>query len=110
MRSIFVKDIFTTRMEPVSMRATLDQVVNHLLSGKDPYEPVLDRDGKLYGIISMHDIKNYLLEKDLLNRTIIAADIARTDVLVATPDDCCQDVLDTHRAEKPRGSSGRRQP
>ncbi len=94
MQSIFVKDVYSTHLEAIPLTATFDQVVNQLLSGKDPYSTVLDGDGKLYGIISIHDVKDYLFEGDILKRAVIASDLAHTDVLVTTPDNRCQDVLD----------------
>ncbi|HMB20156.1 MAG TPA: chloride channel protein [Spirochaetota bacterium] len=94
MKSIFVKDVYTTHAEPIPVTSTFDQVVNHLISGKDPYSPVLDSRGRLYGIISMHDVKDYLFERDILRDVLIASDIANTEVSTITPEDNCQDVLD----------------
>ncbi len=94
MKSIFIKDVFTSHMESIPITASFDQVVNQLISGKDPYSPVLDTDGKFHGIISMNDVKDYLFEGDILKDILIASDIAKTEGPLATPDDNCQYVLD----------------
>ncbi|MBN1531856.1 MAG: chloride channel protein [Spirochaetes bacterium] len=94
MKSIFVKDVFTRHVEPVSPGATFDQVVNSLVSGKDPYSPVLDGKGRIRGMILLQDLKDFLFDRETLQNVLIASDIARTDIETVSPDDDCQKVLD----------------
>jgi len=94
MKSLFVKDIFTSSVETIQENSKFDEVVNRVLMGRDPYFPVLGKGKQLAGIISIHDIKGHLYEKDILQNLLIAADIAKKDVAVTTPEDNCQNVLD----------------
>ncbi len=94
MKSIFVKDVFTHHVEPIAAGATFDQVVNHLVSGRDPYAPVLDSRGNMMGMIYLQDLKDHLFDREMLQNVLIARDIARTDIVTASPDDDCQKVLD----------------
>ncbi len=94
MKSIFVKDIFTTAVKTVPENSKFDEVVNIILSGTDPYLPVVSRKKKFTGIISMHDVKGHLYDKDILSDLLIAEDIASHDVISSTPGDHCQAVLD----------------
>jgi len=94
MNSIFVKDVYKTGFTTISENSIFDEVVNTVIAGKDPYFPVVDRKGRLSGIISMHDIKEYLYERDTLGHLLIAGDIANREVETVTIDDSCQAVLD----------------
>ncbi len=94
MKSIFVKDVFTPRIEPIMWNSNFNEVVDRVISGKDPYFPVLDAKNRLTGIISIHDIKDYLFDRDLLQNVFIADDIASKDVVSVTPEDNCQTVLE----------------
>ncbi len=94
MKSLFVKNIFSRSMETMQEDLTFDQVINQLLTAQDPYFPVLSKQGQLCGIISLHNIKEVLYEKDVLAEVLIAGDIAERDVITATPNDDCQSVLE----------------
>ena len=94
MKSIFVKDIYTTVFETIHATETFDEVVNRVISGHDPYFPVLDKKSKLIGIISIHDIKEHLYDRDMLKDLLIAGDITNKNVVTATIDENCQIVLD----------------
>lgn len=94
MESIFVKDVYTTHAESIQEDRNFNDVVNITISGRDPYFPVLNQKGLLTGIISIHDIKGYLFERETLKDVLIAGDIAIRDIEPVTPQDNCQAVLD----------------
>ena len=48
--------------------------------------PVVDKNGNLKGILSLNDVRNVMLDKEL-NQLVIARDIATGDVLTVTPED-----------------------
>ncbi len=50
------------------------------------YLPVADADGRLRGVVSIHDVRPVLLE-ERVTRIVNAGDIATEKVIVLTPDD-----------------------
>jgi len=94
MKSIFVRDVYSRKFESISENSSFKQVVDKVISKKDPYFAVLDSNNLLTGIISIHDIKGFLFEGEDLQNVIIAGDMALKDFQVATLNDNCKDVLD----------------
>jgi len=94
MKSLFIKDIYTPSAETITENSKFDEVVNRVISGRDPYFPVLNRKNEISGIISMHDVKEHIYEREILQDLLIASDIANEDVVTAVLDDNCQTVID----------------
>jgi len=93
MKSIFVKDVFTSKYDAIHSETAFDEVVNQVLAGQEPYFPVIDKE-KLIGLISFHDIKEYLYEKEDLRKFLIAKDVALTDMVTISIEDNCQSALE----------------
>jgi CIC family chloride channel protein len=94
MESIFVKDVYTTHAETISENSNFNDVVNRIISGTDPCLAVINNKKSLTGLISIHDVKGYLFEREMLQNVLIAGDIAIRDIEPATPEDNCQKILD----------------
>ena len=94
MKSILVRDVYTPRFESISETDSFIDVVNQVVSKRDPYFAVLNKDEALTGILSIHDIKSFLFEGEDLQNIIIAKDIATKDFESATLDNNCYDVLE----------------
>jgi CIC family chloride channel protein len=94
MKSILVKGVYTPHVETIEEYSNFNDVVNRVISGQDPYFPVIDRKGYLTGIISIHDIKDHLFERDTLQNVLIARDIAFENVERVSLEDNCQTVLE----------------
>jgi len=94
MESIFVKEVFTKEYEAIKLHDNFSQIVNHLIKGKSSEYPVIDDDGRVKGIISLHNVKDYLLEKDSLQNVLIANDIMETRFETLKPTDNCNIALD----------------
>jgi CBS domain-containing protein len=94
MKSLYVRDVYSPAFESISEVANFAEVVNKVVTKQDPYFSVLDGQGLLIGIISIHDIKRFLFEKEELRDLIIAGDIALKRFEVVSLDDNCQEVLD----------------
>ncbi|MCZ6702057.1 MAG: chloride channel protein, partial [Ignavibacteria bacterium] len=103
MDSIDVKDIYSTDFESINAKDNFSQVVNKVISGKEFDFPVLTEDGRILGIISLHDIKDYLFEKDSLQNLLIAGDIASTNFDTITPNDNCGTAMDKLRYSRYEG-------
>lgn len=94
MKSIYIRDVYTPKFEYIKETDSFIDVVNQVISKRDPYFAVIDDNNRLTGLISLHDIKSYLFEGDELKHLIIAKDVALKDFNAATLDDNCHDVLE----------------
>lgn len=94
MKSIFVRDVVTTDFESIEENSNFGEIVNQIVSKKDPYFAVFNERRELVGMISIHDIKSFLFDMQNLQDLIIARDIAVKDFEKATPDTNCQEALD----------------
>ena len=103
MESILVEDVYTKEFETINATDNFSQVVNKVIQGKEFDYPVITGDGKILGIISLGDIKDYLFEKDSLQNLLIAGDIANTTFDTITPGDNCGIVLEKLRYSRYEG-------
>jgi CIC family chloride channel protein len=94
MESIFVREVFRKEFEFVKLHDNFNQIVNHLIKGKETEYPVVDNRGDVKGVISIHDIKDHLYEKDTLQHVLIAGDIANIHFETLKPTDNCSTALD----------------
>ena len=94
MKSIYVRDVYSTKFESILETDSFIDVVNQVVSKRDPYFAVLDGNEHLTGIVSIHDIKSFLFEGEELQNIIIAKDIASKDFESATLDNNCYDILE----------------
>jgi chloride channel protein, CIC family len=95
MKSIFVRDVYTPAFEMIPETANFNEIVNKVISKRDPYFAVQNDNSDLVGMISIHDIKSFLFDGQDLQDIIIARDIAVKDFDKVTLEDNCQLVLDT---------------
>ena len=103
MESILVEDVYSKEFETINATDNFSQVVNKVIQGKEFDYPVITGDGKILGIISLGDIKDYLFEKDSLQNLLIASDIANTTFDTITPGDNCGIVLEKLRYSRYEG-------
>ncbi|HOO70160.1 MAG TPA: chloride channel protein [Spirochaetota bacterium] len=95
MKSLFVKDIYTKSAEVIKDTAAFDEVVNRVITGHDPYFPVVDQKKRILGIVSIHDIKEHLYDREILRNLLIARDVANENLQTVSPGDNCQTALDS---------------
>ncbi len=93
MKSIYVKEIYTSSFETIGRNWNFDQIVTTILTGKAPYFPVVDSQKKVRGIISIHDIKEHLYDRNILKDLLIAEDIANTEVITVDPETDCKTAM-----------------
>ncbi len=79
MKDIYVSDIYQKHVDTILISARYNEVIEKLLSIRSPYLNVVTPENVLYGTISIHDIKDYIFEKDLLKNLLIARDISVTN-------------------------------
>lgn len=76
LRSFHVQDIMEVNPVTIGLTDRLDHILKLFLDNQEEHYYVVDDDGKLCGMISIHDVKA-ILHEDNLGQVLIAADILR---------------------------------
>ena len=97
LESIYVKDVYNDKYSSINVSENFSKIVNDVLRAKDSDFPVIDAKGKIRGMLSLNDIKDYLFEKDSLQNLLIAGDIANPNFETVTPADNCRIAHDKLR-------------
>jgi CIC family chloride channel protein len=77
-------------MIPQDMR--LDRIIDLMTDSNQMNFPVVDKEGRLKGILSLTDIRKVMLDKEI-HRLVVAKDIATAEVLTVTPEDSLHTAL-----------------
>ena len=97
MESIPVKNVYRKDFETINVTDNFNQIVNRVIRGKENDFPVVNKDGRVSGMISIHDIKDSIYEKESLQNLLIAGDISNQFYETLLPDESCQIALDKFR-------------
>ncbi|GBD92132.1 H(+)/Cl(-) exchange transporter ClcA [bacterium BMS3Abin04] len=97
MESIFVKDVYTKKIDGINIFDNFSQVVNKVIQGRGRQFPVLDAHNNIHGVIKVDTIKDYLFEKDSLENILVAEDLLSQNFETVSIDDNCQTALDKMR-------------
>ncbi len=97
MESIYVKNVYRKEFESILITDNFSQIVNRIIRGKEADFPVVDSEGHVSGMISIHDIKDYLYERESLQNLLIAGDILNPYFETLSPGDSCQTALEKFR-------------
>jgi chloride channel protein, CIC family len=91
---IRVREIYQPKRQPllISEATPLPEVLNKVAHSNESYFPVINDEGLLTGIFSLHDIRA-TLTGDSAGALILASDLARSPVSTVTPEDNLHDVL-----------------
>jgi CIC family chloride channel protein len=87
-----VGDLMEAPVPPIRDNAPLHKVASRFLSLANNYLPVVDADGRLVGVVALHDLKEHLAG-DHEFRGIIAYDVMRPPPPCLTPTQRLVDVL-----------------
>jgi len=94
MESIPVEDVYHKDFEVIDVSDNFAKVVNFVLSRKDSEYPVVDSGGRVIGIISINDLKDFLFERDSLSTLLIAGDLINADFESLLLDDSCYAAIE----------------
>jgi CIC family chloride channel protein len=94
MESIYVKNVYRKEFESINIADNFSQIVNRVIRGKEADFPIVNSKGKVKGMISIHDVKDYLYEKESLQNLLIAGDIANSNYEAVSQDEHCQVALE----------------
>ncbi len=87
-----VGDVMVDPVPAVRHDAPLSEVADRFLTLPNNFIPVVDGNCKLLGLISLHDLKEYLSDDQAING-VIAYDLMQPAPIVVTPDQRLLDVL-----------------
>ncbi|WP_291493946.1 chloride channel protein [Desulfurella sp.] len=89
---IKVEELMETKFLTVSKDKTLKEIYDIFANQKYNEILVLDENNKLYGIVTLHVLKT-ILNENLLNNFLLAADVANTDLVVVLPQESLYTLL-----------------
>ncbi|UCD86188.1 MAG: chloride channel protein [Deltaproteobacteria bacterium] len=92
MRSLRVKDVMEMDIDTIYRDMPLGEIRKLLLRSRSTFFPVIDRSGKLTGVISFGDLRSALFEEEL-EKVIIAEDLAIPHPVTVFPSDNLYDAL-----------------
>jgi CIC family chloride channel protein len=99
MKALVVRDVMTRDPEVVPENMTLGQFAQFMAHTRHTSFPLVDRDGRLTGVISDQDVLGVVFERELRDLVVIK-ELATLDVITAFEDEVVDDVI--HRIG-PRG-------
>jgi CIC family chloride channel protein len=85
LRSLQVGDVMRDEFLAVPLGEHLGTLVEKAARSSEPYLYVVDDQNRLQGVIGYEEIRGGLMQVELLRDLVVAADLARQDVPVVTP-------------------------
>ncbi len=93
LRNIQVKDVMRKNMDTVAASSTLEEVMERVLKSSFPHFVVLDDQRALAGILSLRDLRRFLVRYDELKSTTTVQDMMSTSVVTLTAWDTMEKAL-----------------
>lgn len=87
LRSIYVNSVMDTIPALIKRNEPFSNVITNLLSGKSHFAIVVDEYNSYVGTVELNDIRESLLDSESTSSTLIASDVANTNVPFVLPDD-----------------------
>jgi CIC family chloride channel protein len=95
-----VGDLMEPPVPPVRDTASLQEIAGRFLSSPYNFLPVVDTDGRLVGVVALHDLKEHLSNRDL--GVVIAYDLMRPPPPSLIPSQRIVDALPVALASEQR--------
>lgn len=92
MRSLRVKDVMKVDVDTIYRDMPLGEIRKLLLRSRSTFFPVIDRQGRLTGVIAFENLRSALFEEEL-EKVIIAEDLAISHPVTVFPSDNLYDAL-----------------
>jgi CIC family chloride channel protein len=86
LRSLRVSQVMTDASPVIRPETHLGEIIDRVTSEAPDYLYVVDDEGTLTGVIGSVEMRNALLEAASLRHLVVAADLARDDIPVVTPE------------------------
>ncbi len=94
MDKIKVSDVMHKSVTTIPEHLPFGELMQLVASSRDNYFPVVDRDEKLSGIISMQNIREIMLDSEDLCNLVVAKEIATLDVLTLHGDNNLNEAME----------------
>lgn len=75
MKTLYVRDIYSPHYEIINDDMNFKEIINKVFSNDTPYFAVFDKQNKLLGMLSLHNIKKNFFEWNDLGDLVVARDI-----------------------------------
>jgi CIC family chloride channel protein len=91
---ISVKNALPTdrKVELIQEDMRLDRIIDLIVDSSQMNFPVVNKEGRLKGILSLTDVRKVMMDKEM-HRLVVAKDIATDEVLTVTPEDSLHTAL-----------------
>ena len=93
MGSLLVRDVMNTEFDTLREDTSFRDILGIMSKSKAYYFPCVDTAGRMTGIISVQDIRQFMLEEELAD-VVVAKDMAAPKVLFLKPDDNLNEALE----------------
>ncbi|TBR21300.1 MAG: chloride channel protein [Candidatus Nitrosotenuis sp.] len=93
MGSLLVRDVMNTEFDTLREDACFRDILAIMAKSKAYYFPCVSAEGRMTGIISVQDIRQFMLDEELAD-VVVAKDMAAQKVLYLMPDDNLNDALE----------------
>jgi CIC family chloride channel protein len=87
LRSIKVDEVINSDIVTIPKTATFQEIIQLMLNSQHQEYFVIDSNKKLNGILSFHQLKEFLLEGEYLSNLVIASDLVEQNYSVVYPED-----------------------
>jgi CIC family chloride channel protein len=92
LQSVRVREIMNPRIEVIPESMPLGGILRFIPGSRHVTFPVVDREGKLSGILSLQDFREVAYEEGL-EKLVVAKELATQDVITVYPDESLQEAL-----------------
>ncbi len=93
MASIKVEDVMQRQFETIPENTKFREVVEYMAKSKSYYFPCVDAGGAMTGIISVQDIRELMLDKELAD-VVVAKDLTTHKVITLLPEENLNDAME----------------
>jgi len=93
LKSVKVSKVMQEKPMVITCRTSFDKFSEKLLKGKQSFLFVECEEGKYLGSIELEDIRELILDKNLIDNIVVASDVARNDIPYVLKDDNLDVVL-----------------
>ncbi len=100
LKGLWVRDAIDREPACIDARAGIEELVELLVESDHSVYFVEDGEGSLVGAIHLPDVRQLLLERDLLRSVIVAGDLAERDLPLVTEDDNLDVVMQIFSMEE----------
>ncbi len=93
MGSLLVRDVMNTQFDVVREDTRFREILAIMAKSKAYYFPCVDAGGRMTGIISVQDIRQFMLDEELAD-VVVAKDMAAPKVIFLMPDENLNDAME----------------